>query len=85
MTRNFKNLDLTITENSLLHTYNSLFKESEFESATISNDSKYSPLTLEEEVIVTTCITCLHTFSHAGVSNLISKAVFVEFFMLKLH
>ena len=31
----------------------------------VNDELKYFPLTLEQEVIVTTCITCLHTFCHA--------------------
>merc|ERR1712223_214050 len=41
------------------------YNESESELIMANNDSKYFPLTLEQEVIVTTCVTCLHTFTHA--------------------
>ena len=58
--------------NSILYD-SSGYNESESESIMANNDSKYFPLTLEQEVIVTTCVTCLHTFTHAGASHLISK------------
>ena len=58
--------------NSILYD-SSGYNESESESIMANNESKYFPLTLEQEVIVTTCVTCLHTFTHAGASHLILK------------
>ena len=31
----------------------------------VNDELKYFPLTLEQELVVTTCVTCLHTFSYA--------------------